>query len=533
MYRVMIRDNMSSLAAEILEGTGKIKVVVDNDKKTGEPEALAAIIGDFDGLAIRSGTKVDAHVIENAKRLKVIGRAGIGVDNVDCHKATQKGVVVMNAPGGNTVTTAEHTISLMMSLARNVPQATAFLREGKWEKKKLIGVEITGKSLGIIGLGNIGRVVAQRAAGLKMRVLASDPFIRKEAADSLGVELVSFDELLARSDFITIHVPRLKETINMINRTTISQMKKGVRIINCSRGENVNLNDLYEAVEEGHVAGAALDVFPDEPPDPGLPLLQHPRIIFTPHLGASTLEAQTNVAKMIAEQMADYLIHGSITNAVNFPSVSPELMEKLRPHLRLAEKMGSIMGQMSVTVHDVSIHYSGELAEVDTRPITHAILKGMMGAYTDAPINYVNAPELARRRGIKVHDTIDRALPDFSNLVKIILDGREDGPSEIWGTIFAGKHQRIVKMGSIYMDVIPEGSMIIIQNRDKPGVIGNVGTLLGKHDINIGRFQLGRRDDRAFCMVNIDTPAGEDVIEELEKLPNIISVKQVHLEKEL
>ncbi|MGB6010958.1 MAG: hydroxyacid dehydrogenase, partial [Desulfobacterales bacterium] len=346
MFRVMVRDNMAPAAKEIFEATGEIEVVIDNDAATSDPKALSEIIGEFHGLAVRSGTNVTEEVLTRAKKLKVVGRAGIGVDNIDVQAATKQGVVVMNAPGGNTITTAEHTISLMLALARNIPQGTASLREGKWEKKRLSGVEITGKTLGIIGLGHIGRVVADRAKGLKMVVIAADPYVSSEASKSLEVELVSLDELFTRSDFITLHVPRLQETVGMINETTIAKMKQGVRIINCSRGEIIKIDDLYQAILSGHVAGAALDVLPQEPPDPNLPILQHPNVIFTPHLGASTGEAQVKVAEMIAKQMAAYLLDGIITNAVNFPSLPMEVMNQLRPYLDLAEKMGSLMGQL-------------------------------------------------------------------------------------------------------------------------------------------------------------------------------------------
>ncbi len=529
MYKVMIRDNMSPVAKEILESTGKIDVVVDNDKTTGSPEALLKIFDEFDGLAIRSGTKVTAPTLEKAGRLKVIGRAGIGVDNVDVTAATEHGIVVMNAPGGNTVTTAEHAISLMLSLARNIPQATASMREGRWEKKQLAGVEITGKTLGIIGLGHIGRVVAERAHGLKMKVIAADPFISAEAARQLGVELLLLKDLLPVADFITLHVPRMKETINLINTDRLAQMKPGVRIINCSRGEIVDIEALLAALESGHVSGAALDVLPKEPPDPSLAILKHPRVIFTPHLGASTGEAQDKVADMIAHQMADYLINGVITNAVNFPSVSQEVMEQIRPYLDLAEKMGSLMGQLVRKPHDVTITYSGDVTRYDTRPLTHAALKGLLGAFTDKPVNYVSAPAIALEKGIHVRETTSQAKADFSNLVKIKLEGSAEETDEIWGTIFSKKYPRLVRLGKIYMDAIPGGSMIVIQNIDRPGVIGNVGTTLGRHNINIGRFQLGRLRDRALCMVNIDTPADDNVLEDIRALPNILTATQVFL----
>jgi len=525
----MIRDNMSPIAKEILEATGNIRVVTDYDKAANDPGVLSEIIREYHGLAVRSGTKVTEAVLEKAENLRVIGRAGIGVDNIDVQAATRRGIVVMNAPGGNTVTTAEHTVSMMLALARNIPQATASLREGKWEKKKLTGVEITGKTLGIVGLGHIGRVVAERARGLRMKVIAADPFVSKDAAMSLEVELVSPDDLFARSDFVTFHVPRLRETANMVNASLIAQMKPGVRIINCSRGEVVNLDDLYQALSDGHVAGAALDVFPKEPPDASMPILRHPNVILTPHLGASTGEAQVKVAEMIGEQMAAYLLSGVITHAVNFPSLSGEAMEQLRPYLSLGEKMGSMMGQLVRKLHDVTITYAGSLSAMETKPLTHAVLKGLLDAFTDCPVNHVSAPAIAVAKGIHVREVLSPSKEDFSGVIKVKLEGHEEGPDQIWGTIFAKKHPRIVRLGNIYMDAIPEGFMIVIQNIDRPGVIGNVGTTLGHHNVNIGRFQLGRLRDRATCLVNVDTSADETVIEAIKALPNIISVHQVNM----
>ncbi len=530
MYRVMIRDNMAPLAKDILEATGQIEVVIDNEKETGEPEKLKELIGEFDGVAIRSGTRFPAEVLAHAGRLKIIGRAGVGVDNIDLNAATEMGIVVMNAPGGNTVTTAEHAISMMLSLARNIPQATATMREGKWEKKKWIGVEISGKTLGIIGLGQIGRVVAERAQGLQMKVIATDPFVSETAAKELGVNLLPLDKLLEEADFISLHVPRLKETLNMIDAKTLGKMKPGVRIINCSRGEIVDLAALLQALDSGQVAGAALDVLPQEPPEPTLPILQHPKVIFTPHLGAATGEAQNKVADMIAKQMAAYLVNGVIINAVNFPSISRELMEQIRPHLGLAEKMGSLMGQLIRKPHDITVTYSGDITRFDTRPLTRAVLKGLLGVFTDKPVNYVSAAALAREKGIHVHETTSPAKSDFSNLIQMKVEDHDAEPNQIWGTIFGKKYHRIVRLGQIYMDAIPEGSMIVIQNIDRPGVIGNVGTTLGRHNINIGRFQLGRLKDRALCMVNVDTPADDNVLEDLLALPNIISVQQVHFD---
>ncbi len=524
MFKVLIRDSLEPIAREILAATGQIEVVEDDRKELG------ASIAEFHGIAVRSATQLTEPLLKQAVNLKVIGRAGIGVDNIDVAAATRQGIVVMNAPGGNTVTTAEHAIALMLSLARNIPQATASIRAGKWEKKTLTGIEITGKTLGIIGLGHIGRVVAKRAKGLQMRVVATDPYVSAASAKELAVELLPLNQLLACSDFISLHVPRMKETMNLINTETLSRMRPGVRIINCSRGEVVNLDDLYQALASGRVAGAALDVFPKEPPDPGLPILKHPHVIFTPHLGASTGEAQTKVAEMIAHQMADYLTQSIITNAVNFPSVSREVLEKIRPHLELSEKMGKLMGQLVKKACDITISYCGEVSRLETRPLTHAVLKGLLSAFTDKPVNDVSAPSMAAEKGIHVKETMSPLADDFTGLIKLKMEGCTEGPDEIWGTIFSKKYPRIVRFGQIYMDAIPEGYMIIVQNIDMPGVIGNLGTTLGRHNINIARFQLGRREQHALCMINIDTPADEKVIEDIRRLPNILSACQVHLE---
>jgi D-3-phosphoglycerate dehydrogenase len=526
MYKVMLRDNMSPRAKEILEATGQIQVVVDNDKATNDPKVLSTLIGEFDGLGIRSGTKVTAPILEKAGKLKVVARAGIGVDNVDVNEASSRGIVVMNAPGGNTLTTAEHAISMMLSLARNIPQATASMRAGLWEKKAFMGVEIGGKTLGIIGLGQIGRVVASRAQGLGMKVIATDPYITKEVAASLGVELVLMDDLLANADFISLHVPRLEETKNLICSATLSKMKKGVRLINCARGDAVHLDDLAEALSKGRVAGAALDVYPQEPPDYSSPIFKLPNVILTPHLGASTGEAQEKVAEMIAKQMVSYLLEGVIINAVNFPSIPMETMAKLRLHLDLAERMGSMVGQMVRQPCDMNITYSGYLTEYDTRVLTHAVLKGLLSRFTDRPVNFVNAPHLAKAKGIKIKETIQDAV-EYTNLIRIQLPGIKDDLNEIWGTVFAKKYQRIVRIGKIFLGAIPEGPMILVQNVDRPGVVGNIGMTLGKHGINIARFQLGRDNEQAICTVNLDTPVGDDILHEIRALPHVLSVRYV------
>jgi len=529
MFKVMLRDNMSPIAKEILEATGEISVTIDNDKATNEPKALAEIIGEYDALAVRSGTKVTKETLEKAGKLKVIGRAGAGVDNIDVAAASARGIVVMNAPGGNTVTTAEHALSMMLSLARSIPQATASVRAGKWDKKKFMGVELRGKTLGIVGLGQIGRVVASRALGFQMTVIATDPFVTPEAAREIGVEAVDMAELFARADFITLHVPKMEETKNLVRAENIAKMKKGVRIINCSRGEVVNLDDLATALESGRVAGAALDVFPKEPPDFEHPIFKNENAIFTPHLGASTEEAQDIVADMIARQTADYLLNGVINNAVNFPSIAPEAMERLRPYLNLAERMGSLLGQLMARPRDVTITYAGEVAALDTRPLMPALLKGLLGAFTDQPVNYVSATALAKQNGINVRETVDQATHDYTTLIKLHLDDHDTEIADVWGTIFGKKNPRIVRLGRVYMDAIPEGPVLIIQNHDKPGVIGNIGNTLARHGINIGQFQLGRAEGRAVCFVNVDAPVAAAVVEELRGLPNVVSVRQLLL----
>jgi len=523
--KVLVTDKFAPEGIELFKQAPGITV----DYRPGtKPEELKEIIGDYDGLAVRSATKVTKEIIDAGKKLRVIGRAGIGVDNIDVEYATQKGIVVMNTPGGNAVTTAEHTISLMLALARKIPQAYYSMKQKKWEKGKFTGVEIQGKTLGIIGLGNIGRVVADRALGLKMKVLVYDPFISEDVARKLGVEMVSFDELLSRSDFITIHVPKTEETKNMVRKETISKMKDGVRIINCARGGIVNEKDLVEAIKSGKVAGAALDVFEKEPPDFG-ELFELDEVIFTPHLGASTTEALVSVSVGIARQMIDFLLTGTIANAVNFPSISKELLEQLQPYLNLAERMGRLAGQLLSSLRGLEIEYRGEVAELDTRPITHSLLKGVLESFLDEPVNYVSAPAVARARGISVRETQSSESGDFTSLIYLKIEDKEPELAQIAGTLFGKVHPRIVELGGISLDAYPEGYVLVIRNYDKPGVIGNIGSLLARYQVNIARFQLGRKGGEAICMVNVDSPVPERALEEIRKLPNIISARQVYL----
>jgi len=524
--KVLVTDGLSPEGIEILKQAPDLEVEARSGLK---PEELKAVIGGYEGLIIRSATKVTADVLEKAERLRVVGRAGVGVDNVDVPAATQRGVVVMNTPGGNSLAAAELTIAMMLALSRHLPQATASVRAGKWEKNKFMGTQVSEKTLGIVGLGNIGRLVAERALGLKMSVIAYDPFVTKEAGHKIGVELKDLDEVFARSDYLTLHIPKTEETRNLIRAETIARMKPGVRIINCARGELVNEADLAAALKSGRVAGAAVDVFSKEPPGQS-PLFECESAIFTPHLGASTDEAQASVAVAIAEQVADYLVRGTIRNAVNFPSVSGEVMIRIRPYLNLAERMGSLLGQMLQCLDDVTLEYSGEVAKYDTRPVTHAALKGLIQAHLDIPINYVNAPAYARQRGIKVIETTTEEPQEYTSLITMKVHGQHAEAQEIAGTLFGKQNPRIVRVGGIILDAVPEGSVLVIRNHDKPGVIGNLGATLGKSGINIGQFKLGRLGGQALCMVNVDEPAPEAVLEELRKLPNIISVQQVKLD---
>ncbi len=524
--KVLVSDNLSQEGVDILK-KGGLDVVV----KTGmTPDELKKEIGKYDGLVIRSATKVTADVVAAAEKLKVIGRAGSGLDNVDKAAASKRGIVVMNTPGGNTVTTAEHTLSMMMSLARNIPQATASLKAGKWEKKKFGGVELFKKTLGVVGMGAIGTQLAKRANGLGMTVLGYDPYLSKEKAEELGVEIASLDTIYKRSDFITIHTPLTDETRGLINVKTIKKMKDGVRIINCARGGIINETDLYEALKSGKVAGAALDVFEKEPPE-GNPLLTLDNFICTPHLGASTAEAQLNVAVAVAEQIRDYLVYGIARNAVNMPSIAPDLLPKVRPYLGLAEKLGAFLAQIyEGGLNSVTVEYHGEVAEFESTPITTAVLKGLLAPIMEASVNYVNAPFIAKERGIEVQEIKSSDAGDYPSLIKVnARSGKND--FSVSGALFIKKDPRIVQMDGFTLEVIPEGDMLVMSNNDKPGVIGSIGTLLAENKINIAWMQFGRekKGGNAMSVVSVDAVPGKDIIEKLKKLPNVLSVKYVKI----
>jgi len=515
--RVLISDKMDPNAEAIFRNRG-----CDVDVITGEtPEQLIARIGDYDGLAIRSSTKVTREILAAAKNLKVIGRAGIGVDNVDIPAASAQGVVVMNTPFGNSITTAEHAIALMFALAREIPEANAQTQAGLWPKNGFMGVEVTGKTLGLIGAGNIGSIVASRALGLKMKVVAYDPFLTPERAVEMGVEKVDLDALLGRADFITLHTPLTDQTRNILSKENLAKTKKGVRIINCARGGLVDEAALKEGLDSGHIAGAALDVFVTEPAKES-PLFGTPNFICTPHLGASTTEAQVNVALQVAEQMADYLVDGGVTNALNVPSLSAEEAPKLRPYMALAEQLGTMVGQLTTgAIPRISIHAEGAAAELNIKPIVAAVLCGFMRVQS-ATVNMVNAPFLAKERGIEVREVKTEKAGDYHTLIRVSVK-TDAGERSVAGTLFSNSEPRLVELFGIKVEAELAGHMMYIVNEDAPGFIGRIGTLLGEAQINIGTFNLGRREagGEAVLLLSIDSPVPAGLLDAIKALPGV------------
>jgi D-3-phosphoglycerate dehydrogenase len=521
--KVLISDALSPAAVQIFKDRG---IEVDFQPSLGkDKEKLAEIIGNYDGLAIRSATKVSAKILANATKLKVIGRAGIGVDNVEIPAATARGIIVMNTPFGNSITTAEHAITLMLALARQIPQADQSTQAGKWEKNRFMGVEITGKTLGVIGCGNIGTIAAERGIGLKMKVIAYDPFLSPERALDLGVEKVELDDLFKRADFITLHTPLTDKTRNIIDATALTKMKKGVRIINCARGGLVDEKALRAALDSGHVAGAAFDVFTTEPANEN-PLFGHPNVVCTPHLGAATTEAQENVALQVAEQMSDYLLRGAITNAINFPSITAEEAPKLKPFIALAEKLGSFAGQLTETgISRVQISYEGAVAGMKTKALTSAAVAGMLRPMLQ-DINVVSAPLVAKERGIVVEETTREMAGDYESLITITTT-TERQTRHVSGTVFADGRPRIVNIKGIRMDAEFGPSMIYITNLDKPGFIGTFSGTLGEAGINIATFHVGREKagGDAIALIEIDGDLPDAVLAKVRALPQVQQAK--------
>lgn len=525
--KVLVSDTLSDEGLEILKEAG-LEVIY----KTGlSLDELKKEIEYVDALIIRSGTKVTREVIEASKNLKVIGRAGTGLDNVDIQSANEKGIVVMNVPGGNTLSAAEHTLALLFSLARKIPQANQSVKVGQWDRKKFMGVELNGKVLGVIGLGRIGGIVAERALALKMKVIAYDPFVSPDLASKKGLELVNLDELLERSDFITVHTPLTKETYHLLNKEAFAKMKRGVYVINCARGGIIDESALYEAIIEGKVAGAALDVFEKEPPDKDNPLLKLENVITTPHLGASTIEAQKVVAIEIAKQVVDYLLHNIVRNAVNVPSISAEALKVIQPVLKLAEKVGMLSAQISEgAIQELEIIYKGELAKIDTQPVTLSLVKGLLTPFLKEDVNYVNALFRARERNIKVTEAKTEETEDFTSLISLKIRHTQ-GETLVEGTLFGKKEPRIVRINGFRLDALPEGHMLYIFNEDKPGVIGKIGTILGRHNLNISRMYVGQdpMKKRNVILLSLDQPPTKEALRELEEEEAVYLVKPLEL----
>lgn len=521
--KVLVSDNLGEIGIQMFEEAEGIEV----DVKTGlAPGELKEIIGQYDGLVIRSATKVTEDLLESATNLKVVGRAGIGLDNVDIPGATKRGVVVMNTPTGNVITTAEHAIAMMMSLTRNVPAGTASMKDGRWDKKKLQGREVYKKTLGVVGYGKIGSIVADRARGLKMRVIIYDPFVTPEKIQNDGYESVTLEELYPQADYISVHVPKMKTTQNLLNKEAFDQMKEGAMVINCARGGIVNEADLYDALVSGKVAKAALDVFECEPPSCDNPLLSLEQVICTPHLGASTKEAQTNVAVMVADQMIQYLSSGTIINAVNVPSVTGEALEKVGPYLKLAEMVGALQAQLiSGAPKEVVVEYYGNFKGADLSPVTTALLKGLLTPMVRDLVNFVNAQFIASDRGIKVTETTIADHQEYAQLVKVKVVTTE-GDNLVAGTVFGKNDIRIVRINTFRLEMIPLGHMALIYNLDIPGSIGEIGTTLGKRKINIARMQVGQEEggQRNIIFLCTDTPIPTEVVEELRNLKTVKTV---------
>lgn len=524
--KVLITDSLSYEAIEILKKAG-IEVIVKTAQK---PSELKEEIKNYEGIIIRSATKLSREIIESAEKLKVIGRAGVGLDNVDLETATKMGIIVMNTPLGNTVSTAEHTLTLMLALSRNIPSADSSMRAGKWERSKFMGVELYGKVLGIVGLGRIGKEVAKRAFGFGMKVIAYDPYLSQESAKKIDVELVDYDYLLENSDYITFHVPLTDNTYHMFGEKEINLVKKTVRIVNCSRGGVIDEDALYKALSEDRIAGAALDVYEKEPPKDSK-LLNLDNIILSPHLGASTEEAQLNVAIEIAEQVKDALLGKAIRNAVNMPSLEPEAFEAIRAYLNLSEKIGSFLGQIiEGQVKSLTVKYSGEILSHDVSPLTTALLKGFLTPILVESVNYVNAPVITKERGISVEEIKSTQIQNFTQLIQVSVC-TDKGKREVWGTLYTKDNPRIVNIDGFYVEAIPQGFMAIIYNDDKPGVIGHIGTTLGRKGINISGMTFGREapGENALTILNLDSAIDNQIITELLSFRHIKEIKFIKL----
>lgn len=527
MFKVLISDPLSEYGIQKLLEAPDVEVV----QKPGlSPSDLLAEIGEYDALLVRSQTQVTAEVLAAGKKLKAIGRAGVGVDNIDINAATQAGVVVINAPDGNTISTAEHSFAMLMAVARNIPQAHKKLTDGKWDRKSFLGVELNNKVLGVIGMGRIGTEVAKRAKAFNMKVIGYDPFLTDERAQKLGIINGTVEDIVLQADFITVHTPLIKETRHLLSTREFEKMKTGVRVINCARGGIIDEKALYEAILTGKVAGAALDVFEVEPPVDN-PLIGLPQVVVTPHLGASTVEAQENVAIDVSEEILKILRGEPFKNAVNLPSIPAHVMEKVQPYFTLGEKLGHFIAQVTVgSIQEITISYSGELTEVDTAPLTRTILKGVLSFHLGEEVNYVNAPHLAKTREINVLEQKSSSNKGFTNLIVVSLKTNQQTRT-VAGTLLNGYGARIVKIDDFAIDVAPNGYLLYVHHNDRPGVIGRVGTILGTNDVNIATMQVGRRDvgGEAIMMLTIDKAVTPEILDTLGELTEIKSVTQIEL----
>lgn len=524
--KILISDKLAEEGVQILKSVKEFEV----DCKYGiKPDELKNVIKDYDALIVRSGTEVTADIIERADKLKYIGRAGVGLDNVDLRAATQKGIVAMNTPGGNTTSTAEHTFSLILALARSIPQACASLKGGKWERSKFMGIELYGKVLGIIGLGRIGSTIAKMARSFGMKILAFDPFISAEVAGKMEIELVELEQLIRQADFITVHTPKSAETKSLISDKEFAMMKKGVRVVNCARGGIIDELALAKALKEGKIAGCALDVFEEEPPPADHPLLKFDNCIATPHLGASTSEAQVNVAIEIAETIKNALLGKGIVNAANFPSVDAATYKVLEPYINLGERMGKFAGQLiNGRLSEIKISYSGTVTQYKVAPISMAMVYGLLSPILGETVNFINALDVAKERAIKIQEVQLATEQEFVNLLSVKITTDKETFS-LWGTLSGNRQPRIVKINNVYMEATPNGYMLFINNNDKPGIVGAIGDILAKNKINIAGITLGRESEGglAVSVVNIDSKAGDKILEDLRKTKDILFVKLI------
>jgi D-3-phosphoglycerate dehydrogenase len=526
MIKILVSDALSEEGLKVLRNVKEFQVDVKTDLK---PDELKAVIKDYDALVVRSATKVTKEVINAADKLRAIGRAGVGLDNVDLDAATAKGVIVMNTPAGNTISTAEHTFSMILAMSRNIPQANASMKKGEWKRSKFMGVELYNKVLGIVGFGRIGSEVAKRALSFGMKVLAYDPFLSKEVAETLGVEVVELKEIFENADYITVHTPLTDETRHLISAKEFAMMKKGVRLVNCARGGIIDEAALIAAVKEGKVAGAAMDVFEVEPLPAESEFAKVDNIITTPHLGASTEEAQVNVAIEVAEIIRDALLGRGIRNAANYPCLKPEECKIIEPYINLAEKLGSFSSQLiEGRIQELNISYFGEIAQHDLAPVTLAIAKGVLSPILQETVNFINAVTLAKERGIKINEVKSTKEAEFVTLIQLEIKTDKE-TKKVCGTLSANKQPRIVKIDEYYVEFYPIGQMLFVRNWDRPGLIGNLGSLMGKHSINIAAMTFGRDEPggKAISVLNIDSPATAEVIEKIKKTENILAVKVI------